>query len=384
MVKKIYLDYAAATPLLPAALAELNQFGTKEFYNPSSVYLTARDVRLAADRARSGIAKLLYVKPAEIIFCSGTSEANNLAINGVLGQEPNGRIAVAASEHQSVLRAAEAYAPGRVDLIAVRSDGIVTGKALDSVIRPDTVLVSIGYANSETGVIQPLPKLSKLIGQVRQERRVTKGSRPLYFHTDASAAANYLALKPGGLGVDLLSLGGAKIYGPKSSGILYAKTGVALRPLIFGGGQERGLRAGSEDVGQIAGLAAALKVVQESAQQEGKRVGALRDRLWRLIQETLPAAVRHGSIEHALPNILSIGLPVADGERLVMELDEKGLQAATGAACSANTDEPSHVLLAMGLTPAEANSSLRLSLGRPTSRAQIDKAAGLIISVVSQ
>lgn len=383
-MKKIYLDYAAATPLLPEALTALDKFGTGGFHNPSSVYLSGRDVRLAADSARSDIAKILSVKPVEIIFCSGTTEANNLAISGVLGYESGGRIAVAATEHQSVLSAAEAYAPGRVDLIAVGTDGIVTTKALEAAIRPDTVLVSIGYANSETGVIQPLPKLSKVIGRVRQERKGIKGSRPLYFHTDASTAANYLPLKPDRLGVDLLSLGGAKIYGPKSSGILYAKNSVALRPLMFGGGQERGLRPGSEDAGQMTGLAIALKTVQASAQQEGQRVGILRDRLWRLIQEALPTAVRHGSVQHALPNILSLGLPIADGERLVMELDERGVQTATGAACSANTDEPSHVLLAMGLTPAEANSSLRLSLGRATSRAQIDKAAQLIISVVSQ
>lgn len=382
-MKKIYLDYAAATPLLPEVGEAMQPFASSRFYNPSSIYLAARDVRLAIDQARANVARILGAKPGEIIFCSGTTEANNLAIGGVARAHPTGRIALAATEHQVVLQAAKGYAQDRVDIIKVQPNGQINLEFLEKVIKPTTVLISVGYANSETGVVQPLAKLAKFVTSTRQ-RRAKNSTLPLYFHTDASGAANYLPLKVSRLGVDLLSLGGGKIYGPKSSGILFSKNGVRLEPLHYGGGQERGLRAGTEDAGAIVGFAKALSVVQTSAQSETQRLRELRDELFSKLSKRLPELNRHGSPDHSLPNILSLSLAVTDGERLVMELDEAGIMAATGAACSANTDEASHVLLAMGLTLSQATASLRLSLGRATTRSDVRQAARRIIAVVSR
>lgn len=372
-MKAIYLDYAAATPLRPEVAAVMAPFAAGSFHNPSAVYLAARAVNRALIQARADCAAVLGVKPGEITFTAGSTESINLAIGGIMRQYPRGRIAVAATDHAAAAAAAEGFAPGRVDLIPVNSRGVIEPAGLKRAIKPSTAMVSMAYANSETGVIQPLSKL------IRAAKNL---NRKIVFHTDASAAG-YLPLKVNRLGVDMLSIGGGKIYGPKQSGLLYARSGLKLEPLIYGGGQESGRRSGTQNPASIAGLAAALKLIQSEAKQESQRLQNLRDQL-ELALSKIAGAEPVISGKGRLPNLSSWLMPVSDGERLVMELDERGVQAATGAACSANTDQPSHVLLAMGLKPAEANRSLRLSIGRGTTQDQIKRAAKIIATVVQK
>lgn len=372
-MKQIYLDYAAATPVRVEVKLAMAPFWSEQFHNPSAVYLVSGQIKRAIANARADCAKVLAVKPSNLIFTAGSTESINLAIGGVMRFQPEGRIAVAATEHAAVLTAANGWAPGRVDVIPVNRQGLVEPSQLMKIIKPSTVLVSIAYANSESGAIQPITKLV----------RVAKEANPkILFHTDASAAG-YLSLKLSRLGVDMLSLGGGKIYGPKASGLLFAKPGIKLEPLIYGGGQEGGRRGGTESPALIVGLACALKLIQADAEQEARRLSGLRDQLETALLK-ITGVERLIDQPRRLPNVINLLMPVNDGERLVMELDEAGLQVATGAACSANTDEPSHVLLAMGLTATDANRSLRLSFGRSTTPAELKQAATRIATVVSK
>lgn len=372
MRSAIYLDYAAATPQRAEVTAAMASFAALRFHNPNSVYLAGRAVSQAVVKARAECAMVLGCRAGEIIFTSGSSESINTALAGVLRRYPAGRVALAAGEHAAVANAAEGFAPGRVDQIDLEPSGLISPRAVAKAIRPETVMVSVSYANSETGAVQPLNKLVK----------VAKTKNPkILFHTDASAAG-YLPLKVSRLGVDLLSLGGGKIYGPKSSGLLYVKAGVKLEPLIYGGGQEAGRRGGTQDAGSIVGLARALTLIQTEAPDERRRLAGLRDWLGKDLQSI--SGVKVLPVDKSLPNMLVLTMPVKDAERLVMELDEAGVQAGTGAACSANSDKPSPALLAMGLSPSAANRTLRLSLGQASNEAEIKRALKIIATVVQK
>ena len=375
----IYLDYAAATPVRPEVAAAMAPFAVNQFYNPSSVYLAARSVRAALEAARSDCAQVLGAKPGEITFTAGSTESINMALAGVLKSYPKGRVLLAAGEHTAVVRAAEGFAPGRVDYVPLSANGRAEAAAIKAALKAETVVVSVAYANSETGAVAPLARLAREVAAIRRQRSST--GRPLLLHSDASAAAS-LPLKVSRLGVDLLTLSGSKIYGPKGSGLLYVRSGLKLAPLIHGGGQEGGRRGGTENVGAIVGLATALKLIQEEAAWENQRLSVLRDRLE---QKLLAVAGVSGlNLKQRLPSLLTLLTPVSDGERLVMELDEAGLQAGTGAACSANFEEPSRALLALGLSAVDANRSLRLSLGRGTTQSQIDRAGRIIATVLQK
>jgi len=228
------------------------------------------------------------------------------------------------------------------------------------------------YANNEVGTIQPLRRIAAMLAVVREERRKSGNALPLYFHTDACQAANYLDLHVSRLGVDLMTLNGGKIYGPKQSGVLYVSAKVRLQPIIRGGGQERNYRSGTENVAGCIGFAKALQLAQAIRQEEGERLSALQKLAFDRISEKLPEAVVHGSLKHRLPNNIHLTLPGQDNERLLVELDERGILAAAGSACSASADEPSHVLCAMGLSDADAQSSLRITMGRETTEVDID------------
>ncbi|HEY5152651.1 MAG TPA: aminotransferase class V-fold PLP-dependent enzyme, partial [Candidatus Saccharimonadales bacterium] len=232
-----------------------------------------------------------------------------------------------------------------------------------------TVLVSIMYANNEIGTIQPIREITKLIADIRRQRG--PGALPLYLHTDACQAANYLDLHVARLGVDMMTINGGKIYGPKQSGALYVKAGIMLKPLVNGGGQERGLRSGTENVASIIGLVAALDLAQSGRRQEAERLRILQDNFFDLIENQIPAAQINGSRKYRLPNNVHLTLPGQDNERLLIRLDEAGIMAAAGSACSASSQESSHVLHALGLSDAEARASLRFTMGRQTDIAAI-------------
>lgn len=364
----IYMDYAAASPLDPKILDKMLPYFTDNFYNPSATYLSAQAVAKDVAVARGNIAKCLGVKPVEIIFTAGGTEANNLAIRGVMQRYPGSELVISSIEHDSVIEPSKGYQTQQVE---VKPDGRINLDDLEKSISEDTVLVSIILANNEIGTIQPISKIAKLIEGVRQARIQSGNKLPLYLHTDASQAPLYLDLHISRLGVDMLTLNGGKIYGPKQSGLLYVRAGIELEPIILGGGQERKLRSGTENVPAVIGLSEALCRAQAKHKAENNRITDLRDIFISELARVVPEATLNGSAKYRLCNNINITIPGRDNERLMMELDEVGIQCAVGSACSASSDEPSHVLKAIGLSETEAQSSLRFSLGKTTTEQQI-------------
>lgn len=366
MPDKIYLDHAAATPVDPSVLKAMEPYFSDQFYNPSATYYAARQAHQALDEARAGVAHWLGARPSEIVFTAGGSEANNLALHGIMRRYPDGNIVVSAIEHESVLEPAQDYDCREA---AVDQDGRLDLKDLVAKIDDKTVMVSIMYANNEVGTVQPIREISKLIGRVRAARGAE--GRPLILHTDAAQASNYLDLHVARLGVDLMTINGGKIYGPKQSGALYIKAGLELQPLVQGGGQERGLRSGTESLASAVGLAAALDLAQNTRHDEARRLEQLQQLFFKLLEEKIPNLVINGSRKWRLPNNVHITIPSTDNERVLFALDEKGIMAAAGSACSASNEEPSHVLQAMGVSELDAQASLRLTMGRSTTEAQV-------------
>ncbi len=361
----IYLDYAAATPVDAKVMAAMRPYFSDDFYNPSATYSAARNVAKSLAEARARVAHWLGARPSEIIFTAGGSEANNLAIHGLMRRYPKGNIVISSIEHESVLVPASRYDCREV---AVHPDGRLDIEDLRSKIDANTVLVSVMYANNEIGTIQPIREIAKLVGAKRQERGIK--ATPLYLHTDACQAANYLDLHVARLGVDLMTINGGKIYGPKQSGALYVKAGLELEPLIEGGGQERGLRSGTENVASAVGLAAALDLVQAQRHDESNRLKRLQQQFFQAVGDL---ATINGSQKYRLPNNVHLTFDGQDNERLLIQLDEAGIMAAAGSACSASNEEPSHVLGALGLSKAATQASLRFTLGRGTTEAMIER-----------
>lgn len=372
----IYMDYAAATPVDPEVVKAMQPYWSDKFYNPSASYLCAKSVAKDLLAARQTVAKWLGCQAPEITFTAGGTEANNLAIQGVMRAFPEANVIYSAIEHDSVIEPAKLFdsrvapvdAKGRVDL-----------QALYDLIDDQTVLISIMFANNEIGTIQPLTDVAKLISEVKAERARNGNQLPLYLHTDACQAAVYMDVHVHRIGVDMMTINGGKIYGPKQSGVLYIKSGTVIDPLILGGGQEKGLRSGTENVAAAVGLSAAFDFVQGRKYQESKRLGELQSYLIQELSAKHPEAVINGDTTKRLCNNIHVTFPGVDNERLMMELDERGIICAVGSACSASDDEPSHVLKAIGLTDEQAQSSLRFSLGQSTTKIEIDK----VLSVLS-
>ena len=367
-MSSFYLDYAAATPVGAQVVAAMQPFFSELFANPSSLYSSARVTRQALADARASVANTLGAKPTEIIFTAGATESINLAIQGVMRKFPQGNIITTNIEHEAVLEVAKQFNHN-----AVAADDIITS------ITDDTVMVSVMMANNEVGTILPIKDLAAEIAKIRAAR--TNGL-PLYLHTDAAQAATTLDLHVSRLGVDLLTLNGGKMYGPKQSGILYVRTGTELESLMYGGGQERGLRSGTENVAFAVGFAKALELAQSGRKDEAHRLQQLRDQLQRELVRAIPELIINGDQRHRLPHNLNITLPGLDGEAAVLYLDNAGVQASTGSACSIGSDQPSHVLLALGCTPDEANASLRFTLGKNTTEQDTTKAAKIIIETL--
>lgn len=373
MKKYIYLDHAAATPLDPKVLKSMMPFLTTKFYNPSATYLGARSVREELSEARKKIARVMGAREAEIIFTSGATEANNLAIQGVMREYPKAEVLCSAIEHESVIAPSELYKNKK---IPVDAKGVVDLGKLEKLISKSTVLISVMQVNNEIGSLQPISEIAQLVAKIRKKRQKSGSKQPLYLHSDLAQSGNYFDLNMARLGLDLATINGGKIYGPKQSGALYVKAGVKLKPLIVGGGQEFGFRSGTENVAGCVGLANAVAFAHENRAVEAEKTTHLREFLEHSLAKSFKDVLINGSPKVKAPHIVSATFPGIDNERVMMELDELGIQVAVGSACSASSDKPSHVLTAIGLTDIQARSTLRFSLGRYTTRKDLKKLIG--------
>lgn len=368
-MKRIYLDYAAATPMKPEVMMAMQPYFMDKFYNSSATYLSARNVRMELGEFRAQVASVLGVRPAEIIFTSGVTESNNSVISGISSQYPGSKTLISAIEHQSVISPAKDI---RAKVVPVNRDGLVDLEKLKKMIDKDTVLLSIMLVNNEIGTIQPLKEIGRIISEERTKRTKQKNKFPIYLHSDLAQAANYLDLNINRLGVDLASINGGKIYGPKGSGCLYVKAGVKLKPLILGGGQEFGFRSGTENLSAIAGFSKALMLAKNGIAQEQRRIKEIRDYFEKEISRIYPTAIINGG-RHRAPHICSVTLPGFDNETLMMRLDEQGIECAVGSACSALKEQTSTTLEAIGLNKELASSTLRFSFGIQTKIKDIER-----------
>jgi cysteine desulfurase len=379
MSGRIYLDNAAATPLDKQVFATMQPYLTDQFYNPSAQYEAGRAVKKDLEVARAKVAHWFGARPSEIVFTAGGTEANNLIINGVMQQYPDANLIMSSVEHDSILRPAEQY---NHKLAPVLPDGTLDIQQCLNLIDDQTVLISVQYANNEVGVVQPIRQLTQAVAEIKKARQKQGSALPFFVHIDACQAPAYLDIHAASLGVDAMTINSGKIYGPKQTGVLFVKAGTILQAQILGGGQERGMRSGTENIANAVGLATALDLVQERRHEETNRMQKLQKLFFDLIKEHLPSAVINGSRKHRLPNNVHLTLPGQDNERLMMELDERGIQCAVGSACSASNEEPSHVLKAMGLSDAEAQASLRFTMGIQTTEADIRQVVDSLAKLV--
>lgn len=370
----IYLDYAAATPIDERVLAVMQPYFSELFYNPSSPYKQAVEVRRAYESAKHQIAMTIGAKGDEIIMTAGATESINLAFNHVQGHVITSEI-----EHPAVIEVAKRR---EHTLLQPNEQGRISAEAVEAALTPETELVSIGLANSELGTIQPLRKITEVIERERQARQEQGNTTPLLFHTDASQGFGQIDVNCARLGVDMLTLNAAKIYGPKQVGLLWLKSSAQVTPTIVGGGQERGLRSGTENVAGVIGFAMAAELAAKSRTSENERLSSLRGKLESSLVEQFPDAVVTGSKKHRLPGHLHISFPRIDAERIIFMLENENVLVATGSACSANKGTASHVLTALGLPEEIINGSLRLTLGRHTTSDQIAKAAEEIAKAI--
>lgn len=372
----IYLDHAAATPLDKDVLTAMQPYFDDKFFNPSSPYAPAVAVRREYDVAKAAIATVIGVRPGELIMTAGATESINLAFGS-----GDGHVVTTTIEHQSVLAAAARHDH---TLVSVDKNGRVDPAEIKMAIQPNTWLVSVALANNEIGTIQPLNKIADIIRKVRTSRLEEGNHTPIYLHSDASQGAGQLDLHVSRLGVDMLTLNAGKIYGPKQVGLLYAARAVVLKPQIVGGGQESGIRSGTENVAGVIGMAAALTRADARRQEETVRLSKLRNRLQTSLCEAFPDAVVSGHPKNRLSGHLHISFPGLDAERLIFGLEARGVLVATGSACAANKGTRSHVLEAIGLEPEVADGSLRITLGKSTDDNVIGQATEAIIMEVQK
>ncbi|MEO5949139.1 MAG: cysteine desulfurase family protein [Candidatus Saccharimonas sp.] len=370
----IYLDHAAATPIDSRVLEDMLPYFTEHFYNPSSPYKQAVEVRRAYEAAKARIGVCIGAKGDEIIVTAGATESINLAFSG-----RQGHVVTSSIEHHAVLEAAKRH---DITLVTPHTDGMIDSETIRKALKPDTWLVSIALANHELGTIQKLRDIAEIIHTERLRRQDAGEDVPIYFHTDASQGVGQVDVNVARLGVDMMTLNAAKIYGPKQVGLLWMASHVRLKPLIVGGGQERGLRSGTENVAGAIGFARALELASEHRNSETKRLAELRDILQDKLLTAFPEAIVSGSTKRRLSSHLHISFSGVDAERVVFGLENRGVLVATGSACAANKGTRSHVLVEIGMVDLAADGSLRLTLGRLTNEANIIAAAKHIIEVV--
>ena len=378
MGSQIYLDHNATTPPAPAVAQAMAQAIVEVFGNPSSIHATGQRARRELDGARSEVAALIGADPGDLVFTSGGTEADNLAVRGVAEAaegKPRRRILIGAVEHEAVLNTARAL--GRrgwpVTVIPADARGMVTPDALEAHLGDDVVLVSVMLANNETGVIQPVQALAALAR-----------ARGALFHTDAVQAVAKIAVDVKALGVDLLTLTGHKFSGPKGAGALWVRRGTGMVSPVTGGRQERGRRAGTENLPAIVGLGVAARLAREAGEPAGSRLAILRDRLEAGILARVARTAVNGEGAERVPNTTNISFGGLEAESLLIALDLEGIAVSTGSACSSGTLEPSHVLRAMGLPASRVQSSIRFSLGPSNTEAEVDHVLEVLPALVER
>ncbi|MEK7065028.1 MAG: cysteine desulfurase family protein [Patescibacteria group bacterium] len=372
--KLIYLDHAATTPVDPIVKKAMEPYYCDQFANPSGICASSRKVNGALNDARRTVAQILGALPDTIIFTGGGSESDNLAIFGVARKhlKQGKHIITTKFEHHAVLHPMQQLEKEgfEVTYLDVDKFGFVTPEQVIKAIRPDTILISIMYANNEIGTVEPIADIGRALLKYRKERKTIYP----FFHSDACQAAGALDLNVEKLHVDLMTLNGSKIYGPKGVGILYKRRDLDIQPLIFGGTQELGMRAGTENVPGIIGIAKALELAMEIKDKEIRRLRKLASYFWDKIQEKIPKVQLNGPEigDRRLPNNLNVSILDIEGEALLLYLDEYGIVCSTGSACTSVSLEPSHVLIACGLPYEYAHGSLRFTLGKATTKKEID------------
>lgn len=371
------MDYAAATPVDERVLAAMLPYFSDNFYNPSSPYAPAVEVRRELETAKHQIAQIIGAKSSDLIFTAGATESINLAMTAAKG----GHIVTTAIEHHAVLESSKQY-PHTV--VGPKSNGLIDPDVIAAAITSETQLISVALANNELGTIQSISKIANLVTQERTRRRERSNNRPIWLHTDASQGVGQIDINIARLGVDLMTLNAGKCYGPKQVGLLWRSSRVELQPIIHGGGQEMNLRSGTENVAGIIGFATALALADKSRKSESIRLASLRDNLESRLAKLFPEMIITGHPKKRLPGHLHISFPRIDAERVLFGLEADGVLVATGSACAANQGTRSHVLEAVGLSPEQADGSLRISLGKFNDEAQIGKAAQLIAKVVQR
>ena len=368
MIRRLYLDNNSTTPLLPAVFEAMRPFFTEHFGNASSIHSHGQETRSAVERARDSVAKLLGCRATEIVFTSGGTEGDNLAIAGLIA--PGDHIVTSTIEHHAVLHTCKHFEElgCQVTYIPVDGCGVVDPGDVRRALRSNTKLISIMLANNETGVLQPVEELGKIAADAG-----------VYFHTDAVQAATKVPIDVNQIGCHALSISGHKMHAPQGVGALYVRKGTRLQPLFHGGRHERSRRAGTENVAGIVGLGQAAEIALQAFDQGGAaKMSALRDRLEQGILSQVEDAIVNGAGVPRVPNTSNISFDGIEGESLLISLDLKGLAVSTGAACSSGAIEPSHVLTAMGMLAERARSSIRFSLGKQNTEEEIDFAVRLV------
>ena len=376
-MRRVYLDNNATTPLAPEVFEAMRPYLLEDYGNASSIHWFGQRAKMAIEKAREQVARLLNARASEIVFTSGGTEADNAALFGIVeaARLEKKHVVTTSIEHHAVLNTAQALEKRGISVTfaPVGRGGVVDPDDVRDALRPETVLISVMHANNELGTIQPLEE----IGRIARERDI-------YLHTDAVQSVGKIPVDVAKLDVDLLSLSAHKLYGPKGVGALYIRRGTTLRAFMHGGHHERDRRPGTENVAGIVGLGAAAELAGAHLQDEAARLGALRDRLEQGILAAVPQVTANGDRTRRVPSTANLAFDYVEGEGFVIAMDLRGIACSTGAACSSGSLEPSHVLSAIGLRPEQARSSIRFSLGRFTTDQDIDTTLAVLPAVVEQ
>ena len=378
----VYLDNAATTPVDTAVFKKMQPYFFEQYGNPSTIYNLGEKANQAVENARNQIANFLKCSSNEIYFTSSASESDNWIIYGLLfNKKKKIHIITSVIEHKAILEPCknlEEEGIAEITYLPINESGLIEINSLEKAIKKNTLLVSIMYANSEIGTVQPIEEMGALIKRINSKRK-----EKIIFHTDAVQAVNYLNCDVQNLGVDSLSLSGHKIYGPKGIGALYIRSGISINPLIHGGGQEKGMRSGTENVPGIVGLGEAVKKVQ-SSKSKVQKIKVLRNKLITGILKDIPDSQFNGSLEKRLPNNAHISFKGAEGESIVIELSQKDIFVSTGSACASKSLSPSHVLTSLGLSHEESHCSIRFTLGRQTKDEDINYVLKVLPGIIKR